>query len=99
MMKRIMFIKKDFNCLSNIVTKLHFFKTLCVYFYSRLQSVTKICISCLYCESDFNVILNMNIKNMNMVKKCCMRPKFCNGEKITVYRLPSEVTEVDNRKN
>ena len=32
-----------------------------------------------------------------MVKRCCMRPKFCNGEKLTVYRFPSEKTEADNR--
>ena len=34
-----------------------------------------------------------------MVKKCCMRPNFCNGEKLPVYRFPSEVTEADNREN
>ena len=99
MMKRIMSIKKDFNRLINIVTKLHFFKTVSVYFYSRFQSVTKICILCLYCESDYKVILNINIKNMNMVKKRCMRRNICNEEKLTVYRFPSELTEADNREN
>ena len=34
-----------------------------------------------------------------MVKKCCMRPNFCNGENLTVYRFPSEVTEPDNRED
>jgi len=41
----------------------------------------------------------MNIENIIMVKKCCMRPNFCTGEKLTVYRFPSEVTKVDNREN
>ena len=34
-----------------------------------------------------------------MVKNCCMRSNFCNGEQLPVCPFPSEVTEAENRKN
>ena len=33
-----------------------------------------------------------------MVKQCCIRPNFCNGEKLSVYRFPSEKTEADSKQ-